>query len=117
MIENLKEEVYALLVGGGCTIEEHNGITYVKTPAGYVWDFTIPQLSRCAFLNLGERVRAKTRVFDLPDTSNPGPVHAEAGELGTVEHTEPGCWPTVRFDRTGTATCVTDEEVEKIDEV
>lgn len=35
----------------------------------------------------------------------PGWVHAENGDLGVVIHTEPGFCPTIRWNRTGTATC------------
>lgn len=64
------------------------------------------------FLNVGQRVRAIVRVYDLPGNLDPGPVHAEKSEFGTVVHVEPGYWPTVTFDRTGTSTCVTDLDVE-----
>lgn len=67
-----------------------------------------------SFVKEGDRVRAKTRIYDLPGQANPGPIHAEPGEEGLVVHVEPGAWPTVCFDRTGTATCVTDSEVEKL---
>lgn len=70
------------------------------------------------FLKIAQRVRAKLRVFDLPNVLNPdsdwGPVHAEIGELGTVIHLQEGHWPAVRFDRTGTITDVTDFEVEPL---
>lgn len=68
------------------------------------------------FLKMGDRVRAKFRLFDLPHQSKNdwGWVSAEAGELGTVVHTQKGYWPTVRFDQTGCATCVTDLEVEQV---
>ena len=71
-----------------------------------------------SFLREGQRVRAKIRVWDCPQDSlekNWGWVSALPGELGTVEHSQPGCWPTVRFDETGCSTCVTDLEVEPID--
>lgn len=63
------------------------------------------------FLTMGQRVRAITRVYDLPGNDDQGPVHAEVGEWGEVVHVQEGMWPTVTFDRTGTSTCVTDEEV------
>ncbi|HVE14330.1 MAG TPA: hypothetical protein VNI01_13100 [Elusimicrobiota bacterium] len=66
------------------------------------------------FAKMGDRVRAKVRVYDLPGNPDPGPIHAEPGEMGTVVHTEEGFWPTARFDRTGTATCVTSDEVEVV---
>lgn len=67
------------------------------------------------FLKLGDRVRAKFRIWDQPNIGETwGWVSAEAGELGTVVHVQKGCWPTVRFDDTGCATCVTDFEVERM---
>ncbi len=69
------------------------------------------------FLKLGQRVRAKFRIFDLPgrvEDKDWGWVSAEAGEEGTVVHQEEGSWPTVRFDVTGAATCVFDHEVEPL---
>lgn len=69
-----------------------------------------------AFLALGQRVRANFRIFDLPNPGRSddwGWVSAEAGEEGTVIHVQPGYWPTVRFDKTRCATCVTDFEVTK----
>ena len=62
------------------------------------------------FLRLGQRVRAKITV----EEEGPGTdsfVHAVPGEEGVCVGVDEGFWPTVRFDRTGTATCVTDEEV------
>lgn len=114
---DIKSEICALLKKLNCTYEETAGIVYVTTPDGYVWDFTVPmERAHTAFLQLNDRVRAKTQVFDLPGNPDPGCIHAEPGELGTVVHVQIDHWPTVRFDRTGTATCVTDAEVEKIDE-
>jgi len=65
---------------------------------------------------VGTRVRAKTTVYDLPGEADMGPIHAEAGDEGTVVHTQSGLFPTVRFDRTGGATCVTEFEVEQINQ-
>lgn len=72
--------------------------------------------------------RAATRLHD-----NPNYVHAEAGELGTVvevddpmgEREDPETGeirqlnpiPTVRFDRTGTATIVREDEIELVEPV
>lgn len=69
------------------------------------------------FLKVGQKVKAKIRIFDLPTAGRGdwGPVHAMAGETGVVVHVEPGCWPTVRFDRTQTMTGVTDLEVEPVE--
>lgn len=65
------------------------------------------------FLRVGQRVKALIKVWDGgPDSGDF--LHAEAGELGTVVHVEPGFWPTVRFDRSGTSTCVSDFEVEPV---
>ena len=64
------------------------------------------------FLQLGQRVRARIRVYDLPGNPDPGPIHAEPGEEGVVVHVQKGCWPTVTFNRTGTSTCVVPAEVE-----
>jgi hypothetical protein len=54
-------------------------------------------------------------VVGDPDAVFPAPnyIHAEDGELGTVEHCEagPNGEPTVRFDRTGTATIVAHREI------
>ena len=77
-------------------------------------------------LKVGDRVRARIRVLEEGPNSSydpnaksctPGWLHAEPGELGTVVHADPPqVWPTVRFDRTGTATCVIDEEVERVED-
>lgn len=68
------------------------------------------------WLQEGARVRAKITVFeDGPDSNSH--IHALPGELGTVIHVEPGFWPTVRFDRTRTATAVFDVEVEEVVDV
>lgn len=74
----------------------------------------LPTEKEIQFLNVGDRVRAKVRVYDLPGNPDPGPIKAEAGEEGSCVHTEPGYWPTVKFDRTGGSTCVTSDEVEKV---
>lgn len=71
---------------------------------------------------VGDKVRAKKTVTE----SGHGPgdetkefphdqyIHAREGEMGEVVHVEPKTLPTVRFDRTQTATIVTKEEVEKV---
>lgn len=66
-----------------------------------------------SFLRLGQKVQAKFRIFYLPHKSENdwGWVSAEAGEQGEVVHVQDGYWPTVRFEKTGCATCVTDLEV------
>lgn len=43
-----------------------------------------------------------------------GWIHAEPGELGTVVHSDGGFLPSVRFDRTGTVTCVRDDEIQEV---
>ncbi len=72
---------------------------------------------------VGDRVQAKRRILEEGGTGEPDPeakpctkgwTHADKGELGSVVHVEPGYLPTVRFDRTNTATIVSEEEVEKL---
>lgn len=43
---DLKAEIYALLDSLKCRREERNGIQYVTTPDGTIWDFTSPMISR-----------------------------------------------------------------------
>lgn len=64
------------------------------------------------FLKLGDRVRAKTIVYDLPPDKSV--IRAQKGDTGVVVHTEPGVFPTVTFDQSGTSTCVTPDEVQKL---
>ena len=64
------------------------------------------------FLNVGDKVRAKIRVWDLPGNPDPGPIRAEPGEEGVCIWTQEGHFPAVKF--TGGITDVTPEEVEKI---
>lgn len=45
---------------------------------------------------------------------NPGFVHAEPGDMGTVEYVDDDGCPTIRFDKTGTATIVGDYEIEVV---
>ena len=72
----------------------------------------------------GTRVRAKRVITEgggdtLPDESlpfgkdNKGYVHAREGEMGTVVGVDVD-QPTVRFDRTRTATIVNEDEVEEV---
>lgn len=92
--------------------------------ANYNYDITTsPFFSRPhEFLSLGQRVRAKFRIWDLPwggkldsiSSDDWGWVSAEKGEMGTVVYVAEGEWPVVRFDDTGHATCVIDFEVEKV---
>ncbi len=63
------------------------------------------------FLKLGDKVRAKTTVYDLPPDKSV--IRAKLDDT-VVVHTKPNCWPTVQFDSTGCSTCVTPDEVEKI---
>lgn len=93
--------------------------------ANYSYDIrTSPHFDRPdGFLRYGQRVKANFRIWDQPNmpgavTTNGedwGWVSAQAGEEGTVVHTQTGHWPTVRFD-SGCATCVTDREVTPLDE-
>jgi hypothetical protein len=41
----------------------------------------------------------------------PDYIHANKGESGTIEHIDGDGMPTVRFDRTGTATVVGSDEI------
>ncbi|MCB9682208.1 MAG: hypothetical protein H6733_12145 [Alphaproteobacteria bacterium] len=80
----------------------------------------MPQASYCderPFV-VGMRVRAMTRIVedDLPPADGvapgePGWLHCEAGDAGTVEAVDDGD-PTVRFDVSGTATMCAPWEVE-----
>ena len=76
-------------------------------------------------LKVGNTVRAIKRITEGGGKGNPGDpdakfpdrnyIHAEPGELGTIEHLEEdksGSYPTVRFKRTGTSTIVHDSEIE-----
>lgn len=66
----------------------------------------------------GDRVKAIKQITEsgkLPGNPNaksldPDWIHAEAGELGTVVH-DLADLPTIRFDRTRTATIVRDDEI------
>ena len=73
-------------------------------------------------LKVGDRVTATHQITEAggevvgdPNAVFPAPnyIHAEDGELGTVEHCEagPNGEPTVRFDRTRTATIVAHREI------
>ena len=82
----------------------------------YSYDVLTSKFHSCPekFLSLGDKVRAKFRIWDTPnDLGNWGWVSAEKGELGLVVHVEKGCWPTVRFEN-GRSTCVMNFEVENV---
>ena len=71
---------------------------------------------------LGQKVRALNIVIEDDNPSNPeakpcgsGWVHAEPGDCGFVAGIDDGC-VTARFDRTGTASVVGDNEIELITE-
>lgn len=72
--------------------------------------------------DVGDRVKAVKQITEsgkLPGNPEADPldcdgIHAEAGEFGTVAHWHEGILPTVRFDRTGTATMVRDDEIELV---
>lgn len=77
--------------------------------------------------HVGQRVRATRTVTESGEPVPPGPmptfagpgyaphhVHARPGDLGTVETVDADGHPTVRFDRTGSATIVGDAEVEPL---
>lgn len=54
----------------------------------------------------GDQVGDEAALFD-----SPGYIHARAGECGEVEYVDSDGAPTVRFDRTRTATVVGPDEV------
>lgn len=62
---------------------------------------------------LGERVKAKGRITDtgIPDDEW---VHAEEGDTGTIEYVDEAGYPTVRFDRLGSATVVGHHEIKRV---
>lgn len=79
--------------------------------------------------DVGQRVRA-TRIVTEGGRGYPGDpgvkmndpypcnlhyIHALAGELGVVEFVDEHGNPDVRFDRTGTATIVGDDEIELVE--
>lgn len=68
------------------------------------------------FLKLGQRVKAKVSIAEERNDMQYDIFHARPDELGTVIHVEKGFWPTVKFDRTSTSTCVTPLEVEPVKE-
>lgn len=57
----------------------------------------------------GGKTKPDYKATNLID--NPGFVHALPGDYGTVEYVDDNGVPTVRFDETGTATIVGDNEV------
>lgn len=84
---------------------------------------SLPTLGKITVLNAkeGDLVRAKKTVYDLPGVKfdaatyhaiRPDHIHAEAGDEGVIVHAQPGVYPTVTFNVTGTSTMVNDEEVE-----
>jgi len=71
----------------------------------------------------GTRVRAVSQITEGGETPGDraaefparGYIHAEPGEVGVIEHVEEATnAPTVRFERTGTATVVGPQEVEVV---
>jgi hypothetical protein len=76
-----------------------------------------------SMFRIGDRVRATQTITEggwnspgSPDCKFPEEnyIHAEAGDVGEVEYVDDEGWPTVRFDRKGTATIVSAEEIELI---
>jgi hypothetical protein len=59
---------------------------------------------------VGQRVKAIRQIYEVqergPDRHAVLEVWAEMGDEGTVVHVQKGYLPTVRFERTGTATIV-----------
>lgn len=68
------------------------------------------------FLKAGQRVKAVVSITEKRGSADHVAYHAQPGEFGTVVHVEKGFWPTVKFERTGTMTCVTPLEVELLEE-
>jgi hypothetical protein len=65
-------------------------------------------------MNVGDRVRAITQIAES-DFNDAGTwVHANIGDLGHVVHISEAGFPTVRFDKTGTATVVAPSEIELV---
>jgi hypothetical protein len=68
--------------------------------------------------HVGQKVMATRRIVEgdvagdesakFPDRAY---IHAEDGDTGVVEHIDGDGEPTVRFDRTGTATVVGPDEI------
>lgn len=55
-------------------------------------------------------------IFDVNAEEVDGKyIHAEAGEMGEVIHANDNCPPTVRFERSGTATIVREEEIDIVE--
>lgn len=72
-------------------------------------------------LKVGGRVRASKQITEggaiaNPDATfpQPGYIHAERGDIGTIEHVESDGAYMVRFDHTGTSTVVLSYEIEII---
>ncbi len=77
---------------------------------------TPPKPSPPQFLALGDRVRARLKIVEEGLVTGVGKhTHAEPDETGVCVHVQKGYFPTVRFDRTKTATIVFPEEVEKLE--
>lgn len=71
-------------------------------------------LNETNFLNVGDLVVAKMRVYDLPGNPDPGPIAAEKGEMGICIDRQPNHCPTVQFFRTRHITDVFPDEVERL---
>jgi hypothetical protein len=73
-------------------------------------------------LEPGDRVKARRLITeDGSETADPnakrlapGWVHARAGEYGTVRSLDPDGYPTVEFDRTGSATITDFPELDRV---
>lgn len=68
-------------------------------------------MDKLNWLRTGERVVAIDTIIDV-EAGSTEPT-AVPGDYGTVEHTEDGWLPTVRFDRTQCAYGVTDKQVRR----
>lgn len=85
-----------------------------NTPTTGDWDIKQSPFFKCPekFLKMGQKVRAKIQIWDLPGEEDPGPLVAEIGDIGIVVHVERSCWPTVRFSKRSSDVC--DFEVEPV---
>jgi hypothetical protein len=62
---------------------------------------------------VGDKVKAVKQIRENNFNGQETWTHAEPGDTGEIIHRNEWFLPTVRFDRTGTATIVTPTEIEK----
>ena len=91
----------------------------IDHPPGTIW---VRPDSRSPCHRVGDRVIALELITECGDghvnpraaPCHPGWVHATVGDAGTVIHVTEDGDPTVRFERIGTATLVSDHEVHRV---